>query len=73
MPSCAKRLKPQHQRVPSVRVAQVWLSPALTLAQVVASPTRTGAVRPVVVPSPSWPRKLLPQHHSVPSVRTAQV
>jgi hypothetical protein len=40
---------------------------------VVASPTRTGALWFVVVPSPSWPLRLLPQHHSVPSVWTPQV
>jgi len=59
--------------VPSVWMAQVWLSPAPTLAQVVASPTWVGVFRLVVVPSPSWPLELLPQHHRVPSVRTVQV
>jgi hypothetical protein len=47
-------LKPQHHKLPSVRIPHVWESPALTLAQVLVSPpTRTGAVRDVVLPSPS--------------------
>lgn len=36
-------------------------------------PTRTGAVRCVVVPSPTWPEPLFPQHHSEPSVCSPQV
>src|SRR3954469_22807978 len=43
------------------------------VVQVVAGPTRAGADRLVVVPSPSCAVMLLPQHHRLPSVRDAHV
>ena len=74
MPSWPTPLSPQHHRVPSVRVAQVWSPPAVTLAQPRGrGGDLLGQVLVVVVPMPSWPSSLSPQHHRVPSVRVAQV
>ena len=59
--------------MPSVWIPSVWAPPALTACQVVAVPIWTGAVRWMLVPSPSWPDALEPQAHSVPSERIAAV
>jgi hypothetical protein len=64
---------PQHQSVPSVRVAQPPLSPVRTRAQFVAAPTCVGTLRLFVSPAAIPPLAPLPQHHSVPSLATAQV
>ena len=63
---------PQHQSVPSVLIAQVWLRPAATPDQL-AEPIAIGASRSSVVPSPSWPLPLLPQQWSVPPARRPHV
>ena len=56
-PSCPAELYPQQYAAPSDVVAHVWISPALTDAQVDgagAAPTETGVRLLVEVPSPSW-------------------
>jgi hypothetical protein len=82
LPSWPRELAPQHRTVPSVRSAQVYSCPAVTVLAVVIPVTETGVVLhgrlrqvsgPVLVPLPSWPATFLPQHFTVPSDRTAQV
>src|SRR6478735_5295280 len=58
---------------PAPRSPSVWRDPTLTDVQSAAVPICTGAVRAVVLPSPSSPHMLSPQAHRVPSVRTAAV
>jgi hypothetical protein len=64
---------PQHHSWPLAGVAQVWLPPPTTLAQLLTVPTWTGVVRLVVSPSPSCPEELSPQHQRVPVTRLTQV
>jgi hypothetical protein len=66
-------LFPQHHCVLSLRTAQVWARPAVTVAHAVAVPTCTGVERSVMSPSPSWELALRPQHHRVPLSCVAQV
>ena len=68
--------------VPDPEAVRVTVVPALTArfdgcapiegATTVAVDTGTGAVRVVVVPSPSWPRSLRPQHAIAPPDRRTQ-
>jgi hypothetical protein len=65
---------PQHFTVWSLKFAQndfPMLLDAMEVAEVIPV-TRTGAVRVVVVPSPSWPETFIPQHLICPEVRSAQ-
>ena len=50
----------------------MWLAPASTATQSAFGPTRTGALRGVMVPSPRLPLLLSPQHQSWPE-RTPHV
>jgi hypothetical protein len=56
-PTCPKEFCPQAQTWPAPLRATLWSAPAetSTIVSVVGSVTRTGVVRFVVVPSPSWP------------------
>src|SRR5262249_20635286 len=67
IPSGRAWLDPQHHRVLSSRMAQVWRSPALTLSQCEPAATCVGERRCWVSPTPICPALLAPQHHSVPS------
>jgi hypothetical protein len=68
--------RPQQASSPVVLRAQAVMVPAESDPKVsVDTPVRpetgTGAVRVVVVPSPSWPPVLCPQHMTVPSASPA--
>ena len=75
--SCRRRARrrrsgPRPTASRSVRTATVCPKAASTVAHVVAVPTWPGALRLVVVPSPSCPSRLRPQLHIVPSVADGQ-
>ena len=56
-PNWPSLLRPQHDTLPGVTIAQVWKSPP-SMFDALLPATLTGVVRLVVVPSPSWPKKL---------------
>ena len=66
-------LYPQHFIVPSLRRAQLWYSPALTLVTSERPGTAVGtSLSSVSVPNPSCFEPLYPQHFTVPSISDAQ-
>ena len=77
-PSCPESLAPQHRAVPSsvpltVAVSpHVWSPPAETIAQCRVVKTAVGAVRAVVVPSPSCPLEFLPQQCASPAAENVE-
>ena len=62
---------PQHTSSPSAFTAHENVPPARTLRMLLTPATLVGALRPVVVLSPSCPFALRPQHISPPSERRA--
>src|SRR5579885_1593940 len=76
-PSWPASLTPQAHTVPSFFRATLNWSPAATArtppGTLVSPLTRTGALRLIVVSSPSWPTALPPQAQTVPSPVTARL
>src|SRR5687768_17451006 len=73
LPSCPKKLLPQHLTAPVPLSAQLKEDPAATATYPLASPTTSTAEPfPTVVPSPNCPLAFAPQHFTPPTAVTAQ-
>ena len=64
---------PQQNASPLVRVAQAWLSPALSEVTASSTARGPGSARQLRLPAPSWPWRSSPQQSSDPSRPSAQV